>query len=633
MKKQIKHKVFAILTAFLMVFVMMPMVTEPVLADDDIPEYTVTLDPGAIGGQPITVKSTDDDMLVHYPVNPAEGQFQLDNGEIWYRYPNLPSSFAAPNGVDFLGWLSPDYDIRFRPGEFYRFADNTSITFTAQWEATISFNSNGGSGEMNSAKVQPGESYTIPECGFTAPDGKVFYGWNTVAKGTSDNWGTWYYPGETPTLSEGFTLYARWGDPRLSLCSYDITNSKSLQGGKFILDDGSGQYGGGWSPGCNNYVFPIYTYCIVTAAPDNGYRFEGWYEGKYIGKDEQGNPIQDAVPYMNQWVNDDRTHDFLVESNLVLCPVFEEAPLVNFVDIGNIWTKLDSLNSTPFTGEINPNEEGLSDFIALTKETWTSTDGSDVLTSEDPTRIPIVGKTYKYEATITAKGDNTFDSDNGFRFIYGGKEFAYEDLEVTFSADNKTATISGFIPDQTVGAVDLKDAEITGLVSKTYNGKAQTQNPAVKLDVNGTMFSLENGIDYDVEYSNNVNAGTATVTITGKGIYTGTASATFKINKAANPLKVGAKTASIKYKVLKKKSQSLKAAKVIKFTKAGQGAVSCVKSKGNKKISINKKTGKVTIKKGLKKGTYKVTVKVQAAGNGNYNKSAVKKITFKIKVK
>ena len=72
---------------------------------------------------------------------------------------------------------------------------------------------------------------------------------------------------------------------------------------------------------------------------------------------------------------------------------------------------------------------------------------------------------------------------------------------------------------------------------------------------------------------------------------------------------------------------------MIKFTKAGQGAVSCVKSKGNKKISINKKTGKVTIKKGLKKGTYKVTVKVQAAGNGNYNKSAVKKITFKIKVK
>jgi len=55
-------------------------------------------------------------------------------------------------------------------------------------------------------------------------------------------------------------------------------------------------------------------------------------------------------------------------------------------------------------------------------------------------------------------------------------------------------------------------------------------------------------------------------------------------------------------------------------------------AKYNKKISINKKTGKVRIKKGLKKGTYKVTVKVRAAGNANY-KSKTKEVTFKIIVK
>jgi len=51
-----------------------------------------------------------------------------------------------------------------------------------------------------------------------------------------------------------------------------------------------------------------------------------------------------------------------------------------------------------------------------------------------------------------------------------------------------------------------------------------------------------------------------------------------------------------------------------------------------KKLSIDAKTGRVTVKKGLKKGTYKVKVKVRAEGDANYNASAVKTVTFRIKV-
>ena len=58
-----------------------------------------------------------------------------------------------------------------------------------------------------------------------------------------------------------------------------------------------------------------------------------------------------------------------------------------------------------------------------------------------------------------------------------------------------------------------------------------------------------------------------------------------------------------------------------------------VKKKGSKKITINRKTGKVTVKKGLKKGTYKVKVKVRAAGNSNYKASGWKTVTFKVKIK
>ena len=105
------------------------------------------------------------------------------------------------------------------------------------------------------------------------------------------------------------------------------------------------------------------------------------------------------------------------------------------------------------------------------------------------------------------------------------------------------------------------------------------------------------------------------------------------INKAANPLKVKAKTVKVKFSKLKKKVQKLKVTKVVRFTKKGQGTLTYKKVKGNKKITINKKTGKVTIKKGLKKGTYKVRMKIKARGNANYNASAFKTITFKIKIK
>ena len=66
--------------------------------------------------------------------------------------------------------------------------------------------------------------------------------------------------------------------------------------------------------------------------------------------------------------------------------------------------------------------------------------------------------------------------------------------------------------------------------------------------------------------------------------------------------------------------------------KNAKGTVTYAKASGDKKISINKKTGKVTIKKGLKKGTYKVGVTVKAAGTSKYE-AVRKKVTVKITVK
>ncbi|MBR5427506.1 MAG: InlB B-repeat-containing protein [Clostridia bacterium] len=48
---------------------------------------------------------------------------------------------------------------------------------------TVSFDANGGSGEMNSVTVIPGGCFDLPACDFTAPAGKTFGGWSVAIDG------------------------------------------------------------------------------------------------------------------------------------------------------------------------------------------------------------------------------------------------------------------------------------------------------------------------------------------------------------------------------------------------------------------------------------------------------------------
>ena len=77
-------------------------------------------------------------------------------------------------------------------------------------------------------------------------------------------------------------------------------------------------------------------------------------------------------------------------------------------------------------------------------------------------------------------------------------------------------------------AAAVTNCKVSGLTTRTYTGKAQTQSITVKYG-NKT---LKNGKDYTVSYQNNINAGTAYVIIKGKGSYSGTVKRSFKINPA-----------------------------------------------------------------------------------------------------
>ena len=79
----------------------------------------------------------------------------------------------------------------------------------------------------------------------------------------------------------------------------------------------------------------------------------------------------------------------------------------------------------------------------------------------------------------------------------------------------------------------IKKAKVTGVKAKTYTGKALAQSVTVKL---GTT-TLKKGTDYKITYKNNKSVGTATMTVTGTGKYTGTVTKTFKINPKGTSLK------------------------------------------------------------------------------------------------
>lgn len=77
-----------------------------------------------------------------------------------------------------------------------------------------------------------------------------------------------------------------------------------------------------------------------------------------------------------------------------------------------------------------------------------------------------------------------------------------------------------------IKGISLKKAKVDKISTQTYNGSEQ--EPNVSLSVGG--IPLKNGTDYQITYTNNLNAGTGTATIKGINAYTGSIKKTFRID-------------------------------------------------------------------------------------------------------
>ncbi len=166
-----------------------------------------------------------------------------------------------------------------------------------------------------------------------------------------------------------------------------------------------------------------------------------------------------------------------------------------------------------------------------------------------------------------------------------------------------------------INAKTLPSNPVLSVTSYTYDGKAKTPGVTVK---DGTK-TLVNGTDYTVKYSNNVNVGTATVTVTGKGNYTGSKSTNFKINAAPVGKSIASATVTTSQMIRNANGNVIVPSITVKY-----GSIT-LKNGTDYSVEyyLNGKGSPVSPKAA---GSYTIKVK----GKGNYSGETIAKDTFKL---
>ena len=206
------------------------------------------------------------------------------------------------------------------------------------------------------------------------------------------------------------------------------------------------------------------------------------------------------------------------------------------------------------------------------------------------------------EGTITISGEYPTDLSGVTSLTFTMPESPY-DVEITADFGNR---------------IDITNATLTLDNNEyTYDGTAKTPSVTLVTTSEGTEYTLTPGTDYTADYSNNTNvpenanSPQPTVTITGISQYTGTATQTFTINKAAASL-------------------TAPTAKELTYTGAAQELINTGSSNdGEMQYKLSTDTEwSTSIPKGTDKGTYTVNYKVIGDANHNDTESADVQVTI-----
>lgn len=139
---------------------------------------------------------------------------------------------------------------------------SASTTYTLNavtWEWTVSYNANGGSGDIYTEYVQYKSAYTTRANWFKRT-GHTFTGWNEAANGSGTSWTNYINKPWTWTYTKSITLFAQW-----KINTYTVSYNAN---------------GGSGAPGSQTKTFGQALTLSGTKPTRPNYTFKGWSPNK-----------------------------------------------------------------------------------------------------------------------------------------------------------------------------------------------------------------------------------------------------------------------------------------------------------------------------------------------------------------
>ena len=482
---------------------------------------------GTICSNDILTIPEPDSPIILYPseVNNTEGIGYWYESEwaVNKEFKSLISSLPFSSSSDYLDYwynnrtrtvTSPSYVTI----DDYKFVNSdTTIpipidhTLYAVWEEAelfrLKYDMNGGSGAVETQNIYSNETAVVTSYIPERSD-RIFLGWSK----SSDQTNPLYKANDNITLTSDTTLYAVWGQRdigntviTLSKTSYDYDGSEKCPIVTVKYDNQT--VTSGYRISYENNINAGTAYAVITGT------------GKYIGTVKKTFTITPKSIKLTDITLSSTSYTYNGSSKTPAVTVTDGTKtLVSGTDYSVKYT--NNIN----TGTAKVTVTGAGNYKDSVEKTFTIDKKSIKLTD-----ITLSSTSYTYNGSSKTPAVTVTD---GTKTLVSGTDYSVKytnnintgtaKVTVTGMGNYKDSVEKNFTIDQK----SLSNAEVN-LSSSSYvfNGKAKKPTVTVTL---GTK-TLISGTDYSVKYTNNINAGTAKVTVTGTGNYKDSAYINFAI--------------------------------------------------------------------------------------------------------
>ena len=482
---------------------------------------------GTICSNDILTIPEPDSPIILYPseVNNTEGIGYWYESEwaVNKEFKSLISSLPFSSSSDYLDYwynnrtrtvTSPSYVTI----DDYKFVNSdTTIpipidhTLYAVWEEAelfrLKYDMNGRSGAVETQNIYSNETAVVTSYIPERSD-RIFLGWSK----SSDQTNPLYKANDNITLTSDTTLYAVWGQRdigntviTLSKTSYDYDGSEKCPIVTVKYDNQT--VTSGYRISYENNINAGTAYAVITGT------------GKYIGTVKKTFTITPKSIKLT---------DITLSSTSYTYNGSSKTPAVTVTD-GTKTLVSGTDYSVKYTNNINAGTAkvtvtGAGNYKDSVEKTFTIDKKSIKLTD-----ITLSSTSYTYNGSSKTPAVTVTD---GTKTLVSGTDYSVKYTNnINTGTAKVTVTGAGNYKDSvektfTIDQKSLSNAEVN-LSSSSYvfNGKAKKPTVTVTL---GTK-TLISGTDYSVKYTNNINAGTAKVTVTGTGNYKDSAYINFAI--------------------------------------------------------------------------------------------------------